>query len=212
MTVIEADFVPVQAFTTTSLFMGVGQRYDVIISADQGGGSYWINATFSSVPTCGRSENPFPAAILTYEGSEPDALPAGPGTAPPDTFCADLMDLQPVLGVDAPVADFKADATSTLAVELDVDEATSTVLWTVNGSAIDVEWEKPVLQYVREGNTSFPREQNIIQLPNKNQWTYWLITNPSPGPHPMHLHVSLSSHAPIPGQVVIERWMIAVEG
>ncbi|KAL8348099.1 hypothetical protein RB601_002690 [Gaeumannomyces tritici] len=190
MKVIQADFVPVQPFTTTSLFMGIGQRYDVVVEANQGGGSYWINATFSSVPTCGQSENPFPAAILTYEGSEPEALPAGPGTPPPDTFCADLADLQPVVAVDAAVADFGRDAAaSALAVALDVDAESSRVFWTVNGSAIDVQWEKPVLQYVHEGNTGgLPRSQNVIQLPNKDHWTYWLITNPSPGPHPIHLH------------------------
>ncbi len=33
---------PVQAFTTDSLYLGIGQRYDVTIDASQNPGNYWI--------------------------------------------------------------------------------------------------------------------------------------------------------------------------
>lgn len=39
--VIATDFVPVVPYTTTYLQMGIGQRYDVIITANQTAGNYW---------------------------------------------------------------------------------------------------------------------------------------------------------------------------
>ena len=44
MTVIASDFTPVRPFTTDWLFLGIGERYDVIINANQAVGSYWFHA------------------------------------------------------------------------------------------------------------------------------------------------------------------------
>lgn len=46
--VMATDMVPVNSFTTDSLFMGVGQRYDVMIDANQASGNYWFNITVRS--------------------------------------------------------------------------------------------------------------------------------------------------------------------
>lgn len=65
-------------------------------------------------------------------------------------------------------------------------------VWQVNGSSMSVDWNKPVLQYVIEGNTSYPASENIVSVPSNNQWTYWLIENDPDAavsiPHPFHLH------------------------
>src|SRR4051812_42118290 len=42
MTIIASDFVPVNAMTVNSVFLGVGQRYDVTIDASQTPGNYWF--------------------------------------------------------------------------------------------------------------------------------------------------------------------------
>ncbi|KAK6063513.1 multicopper oxidase [Seiridium cupressi] len=44
LTVIANDFVPIEPFTTDVLSIGVGQRYDVIVEADQPEGDYWMRA------------------------------------------------------------------------------------------------------------------------------------------------------------------------
>lgn len=44
MTVIQSDFVPVNPFTTSSLSIGIGQRYDVIVEANQPVAAYWLRA------------------------------------------------------------------------------------------------------------------------------------------------------------------------
>lgn len=213
-TIIATDFVPVDAFTTSSIYIGIGQRYDVIIDASQAVGNYWINATYSGTNACGTSVNPFPAAILHYEGApiyvpgqnQPGAagLPAEPGTAPPDTFCADNTDFVPVVSRMAPLSQFSPQTDDTLPVALQT--VGSRVFWTVNATAIDVNWNVPVLQILedsyahdygygghRESAASLPvfnASENLIVLDEKALWSFWLIQNDSPIPHPMHLHVS----------------------
>ncbi|KAL1902381.1 hypothetical protein Sste5346_001361 [Sporothrix stenoceras] len=201
MTVIATDFVPVDAYTTSSIFIGVGQRYDVTIDASQAVGNYWINATFSGTHVCGDSVNTLPAAILHYEGApvyNPKetgshagavGLPTDPGTPPPDSFCADNTDFVPIVSRTAPLADFEPVAQDTLPVALSI--VGSRVFWSVNGSAIDVAWNKPTLQTLNENGANydnFNASENIIVLDEKAEWSFWLIQNESPVPHPMHLH------------------------
>ncbi len=167
MTVIETDFVPVQAYSANSLYMGVGQRYDVTIDANEKPGNYWINVTFSDTKACGQSHNTNPAAILHYVGA-PDALPSDPGTKPADTFCADETGFVPIVSRNAPLSQFSPE-TDTLSVSQFNDNKLSKVFWKVNGTAIDISWEKPTLEYVLERNNSFPQQENIIQIAEKSE-------------------------------------------
>ncbi|KAK3942595.1 laccase-2 [Diplogelasinospora grovesii] len=187
MTIIANDFVPVDSYTTSSLFLGVGQRYDVTIDASQPVGNYWINVTYSGTGACGSSRNPHPAAILSYVGAQP-GNPTDRGTAPPDSLCADQTGLVPIVTRTAPQGSFSAGSSQSLAVTLDVDLTASKVFWKVNGSAMNVVWEKPTLEYIAQGNTAYPTSENIITVPDSSDWSFWLIQNVSPIPHPMHLH------------------------
>jgi FtsP/CotA-like multicopper oxidase with cupredoxin domain len=65
MQVIQADFVPIVPFNTTSLFVGIGQRYDVIIDASETPGNYWFRVDISS---CSANMNPSFKSIFNYEG------------------------------------------------------------------------------------------------------------------------------------------------
>ncbi|EGS22488.1 uncharacterized protein CTHT_0020300 [Thermochaetoides thermophila DSM 1495] len=189
-TVIAADMVPVHSYNTDSLFLAVGQRYDVIIDASPTPGNYWFNVTFGGGFACGGSLNPHPAAIFHYEGA-PDALPTNPGVTPRDHNCLDTLDLVPVVPRNVQVNQFVKKPENTLPVELSIG-GTPLFVWKVNGSAIDVDWGNPVLQYVMDGNTSYRQADNIVEVNGVNQWTYWLIENDPNGafslPHPMHLH------------------------
>ena len=42
----------------------------------------------------------------------------------------------------------------------------SIVLWQIDGSAITVDWDVPTLQYVIDGNTSYPESFNLIEMPD----------------------------------------------
>ncbi|KAK1754289.1 laccase-2 [Echria macrotheca] len=187
MTVVANDFVPVNAYTTHYLFLGVGARYDVTIDASQPVSNYWINVTFSGTGACGTSNNPHPAAILKYKGAR-DGNPKDPGVPPPDTLCADQTDFTPIVRRKAPRSQFTGTGSQSLAVTLAVDSAASKVFWKVNNTAINVLWDKPTLEFVLQGNTSYPGSENIITIPDSSEWSFWLVQNLSPIPHPIHLH------------------------
>lgn len=191
-TIIAADLVPMQPQNVTQLFMAPGQRYDVLITADQDVDNYWFNATFSSDNACGTSKNGAPAAIFHYAGAD-GGLPTSPGAAITLATCTDLIDLEPVLARTVDVSNFLEYASNTIPISLDIN-TTSTQLfnWKVNGSQARTNWNRPVDQYLMEGNTDYPVTDNIVQVPSSDepQWVYWLIEN-DPNfaiPHPIHLH------------------------
>ncbi|ORY61466.1 ascomycete fungal laccase from thielavia arenaria [Pseudomassariella vexata] len=195
MTVIAADMVPVDAFTTDSLFMAVGQRYDVTIDASQKAANYWFNVTISGGGTvCGDTKNTEAAGVFHYAGA-PGGLPTNPGTKPIDALCVDNLDLSPVVPRDVDLVGFTPCIHNNLSAGLDFhgtgptgSHPRPTVTWTVNGNAMNVDWDRPVLEYILEGNTSYPRQDNIIVIDEKDTWTYWLVQNLARAAHPMHLH------------------------
>ncbi|KAF3010279.1 hypothetical protein G7054_g334 [Neopestalotiopsis clavispora] len=187
MTVIATDLVPVNSMTLNNIFLGTGQRYDVLIDASKAVGNYWFNVTLSPTNLCGTSNNPRPAAIFRYQGAKA-VNPTDPGTVPPDAACQDRTDYTPVVTRTADTTNLGPQVQDP-AHNLDISlNFTTPVSWYVNGSSIDVQWDKPVLDYVLTGNTSYPRRENLVIVDDKNIWTYWVVQNLSPLPHPMHLH------------------------
>ncbi|KAM0333181.1 hypothetical protein ACHAQA_001841 [Verticillium albo-atrum] len=187
-TVIEADFVPVVPVKKDTLFMTVGQRYDVIIEANQKVDNYWLNATLAGSGFCGTTNIKQPAAIFSYNGASQTKLPTKPGT-PVVAACADTVGFNPVVTKGAPKKEFQKNQDY-----LDVSLTTPVIdnvpvfRWEVNGSSIDIQWDKPILEYVRERKNNWPRAANVIDIPRANVWTWWVIENLGPVPHPMHLH------------------------
>lgn len=165
MTVIGTDFVPVDAFTTNSLFIGIGQRYDVTIDASQTPGNYWFNVSYAASGACGSSKNPHPAAIFHYSGAA-TGTPTTTGTPPPDAACADYTSYTPVVTRTASLSQFSA-APDNLNVTFN-GVANPTVFWNVNGNSMQVNWEKPTLEYVREKNTAYPVRENVVSVTQAN--------------------------------------------
>lgn len=184
MTVIATDLVPVNAFTTSNVFLGVGQRLDVTIDASKTPGNYWMNVTLPAADLCGASLNSAPAAIVHY-ASVPNGIPTNPGTPPTTNGCRDTLSYVPVVPRQAPLDQLAVGTNNTLDVSLDTS---ALVLWKVNNSSINVNWDRPILDYVLRGNTSYPRPDNVVIVNQKDIWTFWVIENQSPVPHPMHLH------------------------
>jgi len=171
MTVIESDFVPVNAFTASSLFLAVGQRYDVTIDASQAVGNYWFNVTFAASGLCGVSNIRFPAAIFQYEGASNTALPTIQGTPPPDSLCQDNTNLVPIVTRTAPSASFTATPSNDLDINLAVQnwQGQQRVYWKVKGQDMNITWDEPTLEYLAKGNMSFPQRYNVFQVPQSNQ-------------------------------------------
>ena len=174
------------------MLLGTGQRYDVIIDAKQTPGNYWFRAEaardcFSTNQFRGRS-------IFTYDGVQVADPTTEPLTAAP-AVCRDESPLVPWRAMNVPSENFINQAND---LEVDVHReqvagnGQNVVFWGINLTAIDINWEKPTLQYVIDKNTTYPHVYNLIELPVEHIWTYWIIQETEgtvvPIPHPMHLH------------------------
>ncbi|KAL8386875.1 hypothetical protein RB595_010323 [Gaeumannomyces hyphopodioides] len=252
LTIVATDYVPVAPRSVSSVFMGIGQRYDVLIHADQVPGDYFLNVTFSQSTQCGASRNPSPAAIFSYVpgpasqaaaaqpapptrrqeaagdgapsgqvggGSSTEAglfrpkkpkkpknpetspspvpipLPKPAPAAPPhaevmDSRCVDLRDLTPIVQRKVPLELFEPGSQSSLDLEMKVVEGKAArVFWTVNRSPINVSWNEPTLSRVGAGSfEGIGTSANVVKIPTADSWSFWVIQNMSPVPHPMHLH------------------------
>ena len=190
--VVATDFTPVKPISTDSLLLGIGQRYEVIITADQPIGNYWMRATAENA--CASSGNNAGMAIFRYEGA-PGGDPTTNSTAV-DNGCNPPAPLTPWVPNNVGDVDKFNQQVTDLEVDLNIPGTTTNnqniVTWAVNMSAIDIQWEVPTLTYVKTGNTSYPRVANVIELPFQNIWSYWIIQETQGGPvqiaHPMHLH------------------------
>jgi hypothetical protein len=182
LTVIAADFVPIVPYNTTWLFIAIGQRYDVIFTASKDVGNYWFRAEVQQ--GCGQnSNNGNIRSIFSYEGAD-NSDPTSTATNYTQS-CADETSLLPYFSMDVPADQFTGSQARTLTVggpnRIPINNSTnpaSTIFsWNMNGSAINVDWAQPTLQYIFEDNTNYPPDLNIIQLPDAN-----MVSNPSLSP------------------------------
>ncbi|KAJ9654059.1 laccase, multicopper oxidase, benzenediol:oxygen oxidorectuctase [Neophaeococcomyces mojaviensis] len=195
LTVVAADFVPIEPWTTDWLYIGVGQRYDVIVEANQPIGSYWMH--FVPQASCSNNKITNAVSIFTYQGAN-STTPSDStrNNGPSTSDCLDPNDnLIPYVQLDVP-KNQTIPASSRLDVNFTIVQGNGTsqtlVQWNLNFTAIHAQWNKPTLEYVREGNTSYPRDMNLIELSTANAWSFWVIQavpNLAPAqPHPIHLH------------------------
>lgn len=188
--VIAADFVPVKPFTAQYLTMAVGQRYDVIITANQTANNYWFRADRAS--ECGSSNAGAGRAIWTYAGVTP-ATPLSLSIILP-LSCAEPGPLVPYWDMQVPNSNFQSTL-QTLGVDTTsatVEGTTNIVVWALNTS-INIDYSKPTLGYLLngEGESAIPSRYNALPTANEGDWNYWLIQQVSgapPIPHPIHLH------------------------
>jgi hypothetical protein len=59
------------------------------------------------------------------------------------------------------------------------------------GKPIWVDYANPTMQYLMDGNTSYPETYNVLNLNSEGSWNYWLVYsegNTWGVDHPIHLH------------------------
>ena len=199
---------PITPYTTDFLDISIGQRYDVIIEANQAVASYFLRAaTHGACPsTCDNTAFGLANGIVQYKGAS-NALPTtSPSFGPGDVagICQDepLASLVPVVTKTAgSPAIFSAQA-SVLPVESPNAVATSddglVFRWYLNGNAMEINPASPTLELLAKGgndswasavNSTFSEVENVAVISQSaNQWVYFVIQNEFFAPHPMHLH------------------------
>lgn len=194
-TVITSDFVPIKPYVTNSISINIGQRYDIIINANQAVGNYWLRADVAT--NCGRNRNPTNIkSIIRYEGA-PDEEPTSQSAITKSTACFDES-VAPYAPNQVPQDKFN-EAIKRFTMDFNVSTVNGPLIqWLINGSDIRVDWSKPTLEYVQDSNYTFESKMNVFEINEKDAWTFWLVQtvqgDPVNLPHPMHLHVSL--HGP----------------
>ncbi|KAI0974207.1 multicopper oxidase [Xylaria arbuscula] len=181
LTVISTDLVPIVPYETDSINIAIGQRYEVIVKADQDPGNYWIRA----IPQITCSSNAMTlniTGILTYDDLpvvEPTSNPFGYNDSCNDESPSDLV---PYVSLDV------GAATDQEVYDLGLATVGGFFKWTLNDNTFLSEWGQPTLEKVLTPGSVFSDSENIITLNETNTWTYLVIESQLGLNHPFHLH------------------------
>lgn len=184
MEVISADFVPITPYTTDVLSIAIGQRYEVVVTADAVADNYWMRAIAQAA--CSDNENPNNImGIIRYDNSSTADPTSTATTNAAVDECVDepAASLVPYLEIDASDS---ADVTEDFSVT--VSSTAGRFFWAMGNTTFWNEWGYPTIEQVLEGNATFDSEQNVFHLPDANQWVYWIVETALGAPHPLHLH------------------------
>ncbi|KAJ5388161.1 Multicopper oxidase type 3 [Penicillium cosmopolitanum] len=183
LTVIAMDLVPIEPFNTTVLSIAMGQRYDIVVNADQSTGneSFWMRA----IPQSACSDNDSTNNIkgIVYYGSSPSTPTT---SAYSYTDSCDDMDssyLVPSLSQSASLPYYNASEPVTLGTNSE-----NFFRWKMNATSMQVYWDNPTLLQIWNNNTSFTNTSGVVHLPRADEWSYVVIETTLAVPHPIHLH------------------------
>ncbi|KAK4184594.1 laccase lac5 [Podospora australis] len=184
LTVIAEDFTPVKPYNTTVVILGVGQRADVLITANMGkpDSSFWMR---SNLTVCSPARQPNALAAVYYDKADTSLAPAStPWEIPNPSLCAneDLGKTEPLFPMKIPDPTF----TQTMDIET-FKNASEVTLWKFNGVSMRVDYNNPVLLLANEGNFTYPAQWNVVNY-YTNSSVRIIVRNKTPGSHPMHLH------------------------
>lgn len=182
--VIANDFVPVEPYETEVVTLGIGQRTDVIVKADQKPGAYWMRSNIST--TCSPTRFQGNAlAVIHYEGTDDKLEPTSqPWDRPDPGTCAndDLSKTKPVMKLKPP----KPDKVYDMNVELFVN-ATGHLLFKLDNTSFRGNFNSPTLLLSNLGNLTFDPIWNVRNTKEARSVRVHVV-NKTPISHPMHLH------------------------
>ncbi|KAK3317236.1 multicopper oxidase [Cercophora scortea] len=183
LTVIGTDLVPITPYTTNIVSIGMGQRYDIVVTADQSAVAtdFWMRA----IPQVACSDNDSTdniRGIVHYADST--STPTTTGFSYTDS-CADeaMASLVPALSKTVD------DETSDVIEAVTVGRTNNVFRWFLNSTTMVVDWANPtLLQLSSDETTTFDTSNAVIELPTADEWVYVVIETTLPIPHPIHLH------------------------
>ncbi|KAK7047578.1 hypothetical protein VNI00_006346 [Paramarasmius palmivorus] len=184
LTIIEADGVATTPLVVNELEVLAGQRYSVVLEANQPVGNYWVNAPFvGGSPARNLNQNAtLSRAVLRYAGA-PLTDPDTPMTLGPDVPNALVeANLRPLVAEAAPEPDVN--------ITLNLVVTTGKAIWNVNNVSY-LPPEVPTLVKILDGANSsadFNVTENTFILPPNSIIQVDFPPNDDDEAHPFHLH------------------------
>ncbi|KAH8674148.1 laccase 2 [Xylariales sp. PMI_506] len=188
LTVIAADLVPIKPYVTDNIIVASGQRYDVIVEANQNVDAYWLRAIYQSACNGNSNDNADNIlGIVRYNGSDADAVPITTVSSNIDNSCGDEPYDSLVPWVVHQVGASKEEDILDVGWYYELDLVYH---WTLRGKALTVDWAEPTLMDVYNDSLNYPSDSNVETIDYVNQWVYWVIQDLTllDAYHPMHLH------------------------
>ncbi|KAJ6614163.1 Cupredoxin [Mycena sp. CBHHK59/15] len=184
MTVIETDGVATVPNTVNVLDILAGQRYSLVVTANQPVGNYWIN-TILSGGNPARNVNlnvTLGRGILRYTGA-PNAEPTTPMTlGPANPIPLEEYNLRPLVPIPAPVPDVNLTFVTSMTV--------LKTQWNINNISY-VAPKTPTLVKILDGadtDADFNATENTFVLPANKVIQVTFPPDTEDELHPFHLH------------------------
>lgn len=176
LTVIANDFVPVKPYTTKVVTLGVGQRSDVLVTANAGTAtsSFWMR---SNITSCSLSNQPNAVAIVYYDKADTTKAPTSAAINAPDpgTCANDALSLTvPTYSIAAPKPSYSHTYNITM-----FQNASGVTLWDFDGQTARVDYNDPTLLSANQGNFTFSDEANVRNI-YTNSSVRMVVVNNSP--------------------------------
>lgn len=157
MKIIANDFVPVEPYETEVVTLGIGQRTDVIVTANGELDAYWMRSNMSTA--CSRSNQPNALAAIYYDDADTSKLPTSTAWDRPDPRTCTNDDLALTKPL-APIAVPEPDLTKTMEVKTFVNGSKIT-LWDFDGTDFRGNYNSPTLLLSNLGNLTFEKQWNV---------------------------------------------------
>lgn len=184
MQVIATDFVPIVPYVSDIISISIGQRYDIVFTANATADNYWMRAIIQE--SCSTNANPKDVmGIMRYNSSstaEPKST-ANANAAIDTCVDEDAANLVPYLAI---VASDAPDYSDEFAVTLLTESVGG--LWKMGEHSFFSYWNYPTILQSYQGNDSWSDEQEVYIFPDANKWVYFIIQQTSNAVHPLHLH------------------------
>jgi len=200
MTVVAMDFVPIVPFQTETLLIAIGQRYDVVIEADQDpSAAYWLRAKPMMLCFAINLMYHDIEAVVRYSDGEAGAAPSPSTAADPDSRSWPMLDLcrdedldrlvpwiPHTVGPSAVTKDFYAHL-------LPHANDSYALRWEVAGPApyMPLKGNPVVKQYFDAPDAPITPDLipiDLTHLEGPSNWIYLIVESGLPLPHPLHLH------------------------
>ncbi|RBA16773.1 hypothetical protein FPRO05_01497 [Fusarium proliferatum] len=180
--VIAVDFVSVEPYETDHISLAIGERMDILVTANQASraSSFWLRA----IPQldCTRNVNPQNAlGIVSYALNS--TTPTTKGRKHED-HCQDepYESIVPVVprNVGPPEMEVIQNANRSW-------NSDGIIKWALNSTTMIAEWGEPSLLKLNN-SASFTKSNAVIRVPKKDVWVYLAIETEQDISHPIHLH------------------------